>query len=117
MGGTIDYRIKHVGINNENDRQAQELADLLCRIFGQERVSESPVSIFTGEIFEVMKHAKRGLHGHIALQTGDVEAAMDDLVQKGITFDESTIRRDENGKIVFIYLRQEFGGFAFHLTT
>ena len=112
----ITYRIKHVGINNENEAQAQQLVDVLCGLFGLERTKETPAAIFGGEIFEVMKHSNIGKNGHIAMQTEDVEAAMAELSAKGITFRENTIRRDENGKINFIYLEQEFGGFAFHLT-
>ena len=41
---------------------------------------------------------------------------MADLAKKGITFQEDTIRRNENGKIKFIYLQGEWGGFSFHLT-
>ena len=112
----MTYRIKHVGINNKTDRQARELADKLCEIFGLEQVSESAASIFAGDIFEVMKHSRRGTHGHLALQTEDVEAAMAELAQKGITFYEDTIRRDKDGKIIFVYLQREFGGFSIHLT-
>lgn len=42
---------------------------------------------------------------------------MAELSQRGITFLEDTIRRDEQGKIRFIYLQQQIGGFAIHLTT
>lgn len=111
------YRVAHVGINTENNEQAQALADVLCGLFCQEKNGDAPNNVFVGSIFEIMKHTRRGAHGHIALQTDDVEAAMADLAAKGITFREDTIRRDENGKIRFIYLEQEFGGFAFHLTT
>ena len=59
---------------------------------------------------------KRGIHGHIALQTEDVEAAMADLSAKGITFQEDSIKRDPQGRITFVYLEQQVGGFAIHLT-
>ncbi len=113
----MTYRIKHVGINNETGQQARALADELCEVLGLEQISESSSSIFAGEIFEVMKHSNRGIHGHLALQTEDVEAAMAELAGKGITFCENTIRRDKDGKIIFVYLQQQFGGFAIHLTT
>lgn len=116
MEKKVTYRIKHVGINNENDAQAKQLVDLLCSVFGLEITLETPVAYFGGELFEVMKHNRTGVNGHIAMQTENVEAAMADLSAKGITFREGTIRRDENGKISFVYLEQEFGGFAFHLT-
>ena len=111
------YRIKHVGINTGGNDEAMALADVLCRIFCQEPGENKDTGVFAGSLFEVMKHSKRGKHGHIALQTEDVEAAMADLASKGITFQEDTIRRDENGKIKFVYLQQDFGGFSFHLTT
>ena len=41
---------------------------------------------------------------------------MAELAGKGITFYENTIRRDKDGKIIFVYLQQQFGGFAIHLT-
>lgn len=110
------YRIKHIGVNTPDDAHAQELADTLSYIFCQAREGESPVSIFSGSIFEIMKHDRRGLHGHIALQTEDVAAAMSDLAKKGITFQEDTIRRNEDGAVTFVYLHQTFGGFAVHLT-
>ena len=67
-------------------------------------------------LFEVMKNSKRGKHGHIALQTPDVELAMADLARKGISFQEDTIRRNADGKIIFVYLKEDIGGFSFHLT-
>lgn len=110
------YRVAHVGINTQNSEEAYALVDILCDIFCQERKKDLPNNVFAGDIFEVMKHSRRGVHGHIALQTDDVEAAMADLASKGITFQEDTIRRDENGKIRFIYLKEQFGGFEIHLT-
>ena len=117
MSQKISYRIRHVGINNQNAEQAEELLKLLTYYFDLVPERDSPQKVFAGDIFEVMKHPNRGKYGHIAMQTEDVEAAMADLAAKGITFREETIRRDENGKINFVYLTQEFGGFAFHLTT
>ena len=114
------YSIKHIGINNPDEPAAQGLADLLCHLFGLERTRETPTAVFAGTIFEVMKHhdpVKRGVNGHIGLQTDDVEGAMADLAQKGITFQQDSIRRDENGKVNFVYLEQQFGGFSLHLTT
>lgn len=110
------YSIKHIGINNTTDVQAQALANRISSVFCLERTSESPTSIFVGSIFEVMKHNRRGALGHIAIQTPNVELAMADLAKKGITFQEDTIRRDQDGRIIFVYLNQEFGGFAIHLT-
>ena len=111
------YTLKHIGINNPDAASADAMTDLLCSLFNVERARETPVSYFTDTLFEIMKHPNRGDYGHFALQTDDVEGAMADLAQRGITFQEDTIRRDENGKVNFVYLQQQIGGFAIHLTT
>ena len=50
------------------------------------------------------------------MQTDDVEKAMAALREKGIGFDESSIRKNEEGRISFVYLKKEIAGFQFHLT-
>lgn len=115
--GNISYRIKHIGINTHSTAEAAELAKTLCEVFGFEYGPECDASIFAGPLMEIMRHSNLGVNGHIALQTDDVEAAMEDLASRGITFRPEFVRRDESGKVYFAYLDQEFGGFAFHLTT
>ena len=115
MKEPITYRIKHVGINAGNNKGAQEILQQLTHYVGLERGRESEEKVFAGELIELMKSSNVGKNGHIGLQTKDVELAMQDLTAKGITFREDTIRRDERGRIVFAYLEQEMGGFAFHL--
>lgn len=116
MGEKIEYKVKHVGINSDSDQETAKLVKQLCFLFGLEPGPESETHAFVDGIFEVMKNRKRGKCGHIALQTADVELAMKDLAAKGMTFKEDTIQRNKEGKITFIYLEQEIGGFAFHLT-
>lgn len=113
------YTLKHIGFNTPDDPSAQTLTDLLCHLFNVERAKETAVSLFTDSMFEIMKYddpVNRGVHGHIALQTKDVELAMADLASKGITFQENSIKRDSQGKVTFVYLEQQVGGFAVHLT-
>lgn len=112
----IKYRIQHVGINTDGDADALALANTLNDVFGLEGITEKPVAFFAGSLFEVMKNRKRGLNGHIAMETDNVEAAMADLSGKGITFLEDTIKRAPDGHINFVYLEQQWGGFAVHLT-
>ncbi|MBQ4506045.1 MAG: glyoxalase/bleomycin resistance/dioxygenase family protein [Firmicutes bacterium] len=116
MEKKVQYTIKHIGINNKNEEEARENAKLLCSLFNVELMPEAPTNIFAGSLFECMKHDKTGRCGHIALQTDDLEAAMEDLASKGIHFKEETIKRDESGKVTFVYLVEEVAGFAFHLT-
>lgn len=110
------FKIKHVGINTPNADSAQTLAEQLCNLFALHSGHENEAHIFVGSLFEVMKHTEIGKNGHIALETEDVEAAMQFLAAKGITFRENTIRRDADGHVTFVYFEQEFGGFAIHLT-
>ena len=119
MSAKPRYTVKHVGINAADEAEARATTELLCHLFNVEISREVPnVSYFTDPLFEIMKytnHETRGVHGHIGLQTDDVEAAMADLAAKGITFQEDTIKRSEDGKITFVYLQQQVAGFAFHL--
>lgn len=119
MSAKPRYTLKHIGFNTPDESAANSLTDTLCALFHVERARETPVSIFTDSLFEIMKYddpATRGIHGHIALQTDDVEGAMADLAEKGITFQQDTIKRDSRGRVCFVYLEQQVGGFAIHLT-
>ena len=78
----VTYRLKHVGINCENEAEAKKLVSLLCHLFNMETGHENDTHTFVSTAFEVMKHNQIGTHGHIALQTDDVEAAMKDLASK-----------------------------------
>ena len=40
---------------------------------------------------------------------------MKDLASRGFTFREETISRNEDGKIINVYMQQELGGLAFHI--
>jgi len=119
MSNKPQYKLKHVGINAADEAEARATAELLCHLFNVEINKEVPkVSFFTDPLFEIMKytnHETRGVHGHIGLQTDDVEAAMADLASKGNTFQEDTIKRNAEGKPTFVYLTQQVAGFSFHL--
>lgn len=116
MAKKVTYRLKHVGINCKNEAEAKKMVALLCSLFNMEPGAENDSHIFVSTVFEVMKNENIGKNGHIALQTEDVELAMQDLAAKGITFKENTIRRNAEGKVTFVYLNGDIGGFSFHLT-
>ncbi len=113
----IRYTIKHVGIRTDSPEEARQLAVILSALLDLGDVNETPIACWAGTLFEVMNSDVRGARGHVALQTDDVEAAIADMKAKGVEFDEKSIRRDENGKICFIYLKLDLNGFQFHLTT
>ena len=109
------YRIKHVGINHPDAQTALDAAKRLCDLFDLQPADETATHIFAGSLFEVKKVCTRGIYGHIAMQTDDIEAAIEHLKKKGIGIQEDTIRRNEEGRIKFVYLDLEISGFAFHL--
>ncbi len=110
------YRIAHIGLNHPDEAQALDTVRALCAVFDLEPDHETNTHVFAGDLFEVKKNMTRGKYGHVAMQTDDIELALDHLAQKGISFREETIRRNEFGKIEFVYLNLEIAGFWFHLT-
>ena len=110
----LGFTLAHIGINSDNEDKARSAANLLSGLFSLS-VNEIPVSFFAGP-FEIMKFKGRGKNGHIAVGTNSVERAYFYLKNNGVSFDESTVQRDENGKMRFIYLEEEILGFAIHLT-
>ena len=111
----LNFRIKHVGINSKDEAEAKKTATLLCSIFDFD-YNDTELSVFTGTAVEVMKFMGRGSLGHIAIGADNVDRAEYYLRQRGFSFDESTRRVDASGRTTFLYLKDEIGGFAFHLT-
>ena len=111
-----EFRIKHIGIRTDSAEEAAETASLLAALFDLSGTRATDTAVWAGSLFEVMNSDKRGPRGHVAMQTDDVEAAMEALRAKGIGFLEDTVRRNEEGKIIFVYLDKEIAGFMFHLT-
>ena len=72
-------------------------------------------AIFAGTQFEVMKAPGRGTKGHIAISTNFVDRAEAYLSRMGVEFIDETRGFDAKGKETVVYLKEEIGGFAFHL--
>lgn len=111
----LNFHIKHVGINSKDEAEAKKTATLLCSIFDFD-YNDTELSVFTGTAVEVMKFMGRGSLGHVAIGADNVDRAEYYLRQRGFSFDESTRRVDAAGRTTFLYLSDEIGGFAFHLT-
>lgn len=109
----LEYRLAHIGINNDNEEEALKGAKMMEALFGfKAKVGNS--SIFTDSYAEFNKFQGRGKHGHIAIATPDIKAAVEDLESRGFTFiPESAVIKD--GKLKAIYLTDEICGFAIHL--
>lgn len=110
----LGFKLVHLGINSENEEQAKKAALLLSTMFSFP-VSELPVSYFAGP-FEVMKFMGNGKNGHIAVGTNSVDRAYFYLKNNGFEFDDTSIKYNDNGKMKFVYLKDEILGFAIHLT-
>ncbi|WP_026835359.1 bifunctional 4-hydroxy-2-oxoglutarate aldolase/2-dehydro-3-deoxy-phosphogluconate aldolase [Eubacterium xylanophilum] len=111
----LGFRIKHIGINSENEAAATTTANAFCNIFGFAK-DERPKSFFCGEGIEVMKMQGRGKMGHIAVGCNSVERAVYHLSEQGIEFDMDSAEYNEKGVLTFIYFKESFGGFDVHLT-
>ena len=104
----LGFSLAHVGINCENEVEAQRAAKTLCAFFGFDYKPGSS-SIFAGSAVECMKAPYLGRNGHIAISTNSLDRAVYHLGRQGVEFDEST------RKPKAIYLKGEVGGFAIHL--
>ena len=109
-----DFTLKHVGINTANPEEAHELSQLLSGMFNLTQKNGNK-SDFAGTYFECMKSPFLGANGHIAMETDDLEAAVEELKAKGFGFRNETAAYNEDGKLKNIYLAGEFGGFAIHI--
>lgn len=109
----LGLELAHVGVNCEDDAQALDTAQKLCKLLGWEmKVGNS--SIFAGTGIEVMKKPGRGAKGHIGIKTNFIERARAYLERQGFEFDESSANV-KDGKLKAIYLKDEIAGFAVHL--
>ena len=55
-----------------------------------------------------------GKNGHIAIRTNVIQCAIAELEKKGFRVDMETAKY-KGDKMIAVYLKQEFGGFAVHL--
>lgn len=108
------FELEHIGINTENAKEAMELATLLSQIFNLSS-RHGQKSEFAGSYFECMKDPYLGKNGHIAMKTSNLEDAVEELKEKGLTFNQETATYDKEGNLKNIYLNGEFGGFAIHI--
>ncbi len=109
----LGFEVRHVGINMQNETEAEAVADQFDKAFGFTKNIGSS-SVFAGAGVEVMKEPYLGKMGHIAIMTNYIERAIFHLEARGFTFNQES-RKYKNDKLVAIYLNEEFGGFAAHL--
>ena len=114
VNSLLSFKFDHMAINCENASKAGGVAELFSHIFGFEK-KEIPVSYYCSDEIEVMKSNARGTNGHIAVKTINIDRAVYHLAKRGVKFDYDTAKYTKDGKLSFIYLADEIGGFAVHL--
>ncbi|MDR1933686.1 MAG: bifunctional 4-hydroxy-2-oxoglutarate aldolase/2-dehydro-3-deoxy-phosphogluconate aldolase [Spirochaetales bacterium] len=110
------FEIFHVGINHPNAEEAMKTSGWLFKFLKLEPNRDGESAIFAGKLFEVMKHSKRGSHGHIGIGVNSVERGLAAFKRKGIGVQEDTIRKDASGNMTIAYLDCEIAGFQWHLS-
>lgn len=109
----LGFELKHVGVNCENDAQADKIAGTFAGMFGLEKKTGNS-SVFAGSMLEAMRAPYLGAKGHIAVGTNNVERAKHYLESQGVEFLQDSAKY-KNDKLIAIYMKEEIGGFAVHL--
>ncbi|MBI2842626.1 MAG: bifunctional 4-hydroxy-2-oxoglutarate aldolase/2-dehydro-3-deoxy-phosphogluconate aldolase [Armatimonadetes bacterium] len=107
----LGFEIAHVGINTGGADESLSTAKTLASMFNMP-VKEGNSSNFAGTAFEVMKEKGPGANGHIAIRTNSLPRAIAYLGRMGVEVDMTTAKGDP---MVAVYLKDQVGGFAFHL--
>jgi Entner-Doudoroff aldolase len=109
----LGFELRHIGVNCENESEADKTATFFDDIFGFTKQAGSS-SVFAGTVLEAMKQPYLGANGHIAIGTNNVERAKHYLESQGVEFNDKTAKYNGD-KLIAVYLQAEVNGFAIHL--
>ncbi|MGY0353574.1 hypothetical protein ACWY2R_03625 [Enterococcus avium] len=115
MNEELSFKVLHIGINCEDENEADQITNDFKNLFFWE-ADENPNSYFLNNDIEVLKYDYLGKNGHIAIGTNDIKKAMKYLNSKGISFNQESAVYTANNDLKVIYMNQQIGGFALHLT-
>ncbi|MCL1930652.1 MAG: bifunctional 4-hydroxy-2-oxoglutarate aldolase/2-dehydro-3-deoxy-phosphogluconate aldolase, partial [Treponema sp.] len=110
----LGFSVAHIGINAGSDEKAERGAQFFSALFGC-APKEWTGSILAGNSIEIMRAGGLGAHGHIAMGTNTITRAAAWLERNGIALDHANARKDAQGNVTAIYLKDEILGFAVHL--
>lgn len=110
----LGLELRHIGINSADPGRAMSTAKQLSALLNWE-IRDGNSSVFCGSGFELMKQPGRGTLGHIAVACNNVARTKWHLENRGFIFEDESTASFRNGKMNAIYLKDEIGGFAFHL--
>ena len=109
----LGFEVAHIGVNCPDAESSLSLCGSFSEAFGFEtKLGNS--SNFSTSAIEIMKSNYLGEKGHVAIRTNRMEAAICELAAKGFQIDPDTAKY-KGDRMIAVYLRQEFGGFAVHL--
>ncbi len=111
---SLGFELAHVGVNNQTADEALSGAEKMADTF-RSPVKVGNSSVFAGAAVEFMKTMFYGTKGHIGFKTNSMVRALKYFENNEIEILEESIRKDENGKPVSAYLKDEIGGFAVHI--
>ncbi|MDD5017411.1 MAG: bifunctional 4-hydroxy-2-oxoglutarate aldolase/2-dehydro-3-deoxy-phosphogluconate aldolase [Eubacteriales bacterium] len=109
----LGFEVAHIGVNTANGETSMAVTEALGKAFGFEAKTGTS-SNFAGSGIEVMKSMYLGDNGHMAIRTNDIRRAAAYLEKKGFAVDEDTAKYKAD-RLIAIYLKVQFGGFAVHL--
>ncbi len=109
----LGFELAHVGINQDDKESSLGVAARLKEAFNFP-VKEGNSSNFAGDGIEITNAPYLGANGHLAIRTNNIARAIHYLAKRGFEVDESTAKY-KNEKMIAVYLKDEFGGFAVHL--
>lgn len=109
----LGFELKHIGINCENEEEADRTASRFASLFGFEKKAGNS-SVFAGTAVEAMKSPYLGAKGHIAIGTNSVLRAVNYLESQGVEFNMESAKY-KNGVMTAVYMKEEVAGFAVHL--
>jgi 2-dehydro-3-deoxyphosphogluconate aldolase/(4S)-4-hydroxy-2-oxoglutarate aldolase len=110
----LGFSVAHIGVNSGGDEAAAKAAQWFSSLFGF-APKEGASSIFAGDAIELVKTSAPGTRGHIAVATNSIMLAAAHLERAGIAFDHAAAKKDANGNVIAVYLKEEVLGFAVHL--
>ena len=109
----MGFEVAHIGINCENAEESMAVCEQLNRAFDFETKAGNSSNFATPAI-EVMKSMYLGKNGHIAIRTNSMTVALAELEKRGFVVDMQTAKY-KGERMIAVYLRDSFGGFAVHL--
>lgn len=110
----LGFELRHVGINNPDEKTSEQVAGQFERFFNFPKTDKGG-AFFAGLFIESMKKPFYGTHGHIAIATNCADRAAWYLQRRGAAFNWDSAGYNEDGSLRVVYLKDEIGGFAVHI--